>query len=105
MLKRAPKAQIGFNYDSNCKATPTPVSSKKGGKNDSDLSDSEEDLDVALDVKNLTAEHKQIMNTSATNYGMEYGDYIRMIMLEEEEKEEIKQNKLLEAEKAQFSVI
>ncbi len=44
------------------------------------------------------------MNKAATNYGMEYGDYVRMLMLEEEEKEEIKQNKLLEAEKAQFSV-
>jgi hypothetical protein len=61
-------------------------------------------LDGAVDVKNLSTEQIQIMNKAATNYGMEYGDYVRMLMLEEEEKEEIKQNKLLEAEKAQFSV-
>lgn len=33
------------------------------------------------------------------------GDYTRMLALEDEEKEKIKMNKLLEAEKAQYSVI
>lgn len=67
--------------------------------------DNDDDLDMQVDIKMLTAEHKSILNKSATNFGMEYGDYIRMITLDFEEKETIKRNKLLEAEKAQFSVI
>jgi hypothetical protein len=35
---------------------------------------------------------------------MKYGDYVRMLILENDEKEEIKRNKLLDAEKAQYSV-
>jgi hypothetical protein len=35
---------------------------------------------------------------------MQYGDYVRMLILDNEEREKIKQNKILEAEKAQYSV-
>ena len=70
----------------------------------SDDAENEEDLDLALDIQKLTSEHKVILNKCATNYGMEFGDYIRMLIMESEEKEKIKQNKLLEAEKAQYSV-
>ena len=57
-----------------------------------------------MDINKLTNEHKVILNKCATNYGMEYGDYIRMLILDDEEKEKIKMHKLLEAEKAQYSV-
>ena len=73
------------------------------GENSDEL-ENEEDFDLALDIKKLTSEHKVILNKCATNYGMEFGDYIRMLIVEGEEKDKIKQNKLLEAEKAQYSV-
>ena len=56
-------------------------------------------------MKKLTADNKVILNKCATNYGLEFGDFIRISILENEEKEQIKKNKILEAEKAQFSVI
>lgn len=55
-------------------------------------------------MKKLTAENKVILNKCATNYGLEFGDFIRISILENDEKEQIKKNKLLEAEKAQYSV-
>ncbi len=84
---------------------PSPFGRSKSPEAEhSDELENEEDLDLALDIKKLTSEHKVILNKCATNYGMEFGDYIRMLILEGEEKEKIKQNKLLEAEKAQYSV-
>ena len=35
---------------------------------------------------------------------MDFGDYIRMLILDYDERETIRKNKLLEAEKAQYSV-
>jgi hypothetical protein len=99
-----PKAQIGYNYDSGNKATPPVKQKAPAAPTQNSDSESEEDLDVTLDIKNLTAEHKQIMNKCATNYGMQYGDYVRILIIEEEEKEEIRQNKILAAERAQFAV-
>lgn len=66
--------------------------------------DLEDDLDMQVDLNSLTGEHKHILNKNGTNYGMEYGDYIRMLTLDFEEKETLRRNKLLEAEKAQYSV-
>ncbi len=84
---------------------PSPFGRSKSPEAEhSDELENEEDLDLALDIKKLTSEHKVILNKCATNYGMEFGDYIRILILEGEEKEKIKQNKLLEAEKAQYSV-
>lgn len=67
--------------------------------------ESDEDLDLALDVNKLLSEDKVILNKCATSFGMEFGDFVRMMILDNEEKETLKRNKLLEAEKAQFSVI
>ena len=61
-------------------------------------------MDIALDITKLNSEDKVILNQTATNYGMEFGDYIRMLILDYDEKETIRKNKLLEAEKAQYSV-
>ena len=66
--------------------------------------DENEDLDIALDIDKLTPEHKVILNKCATSYGMQFGDYIHMLILENEEKEEMKRNTGMEAEKAQYSV-
>lgn len=59
---------------------------------------------MQVDVRLLTGDHKHILNKSAIEYGMEYGDFVRMLTLDYEEKEDLKRNKLLEAEKAQYSV-
>lgn len=103
---REPKAQIGYvyqdstgssnysNFTVNQRQPEQPVEPIK----------EDEDLDLALDTDQLTGEHKGILNKCATSFGMEYGDYIRMLILDDEEKEKIKMNKLLEAEKAQYSV-
>jgi arginine/serine-rich splicing factor 16 len=115
---KEPKAQIGFiyedsnntsstksqlknNLDNNKKSlSPPPPQSQPQVVSDEE---NEEDLDLALDINKLTSEHKVIINKCATNYGMQYGDYIRMLILDNEEKESIIRNKLLEAEKSQYS--
>lgn len=56
-----------------------------------------------LDIKNLSSENKRILNKYACEYGMEFGDFVRLILLECEEKEELKKEKELEAERAQLS--
>lgn len=68
------------------------------------LDEEEDDLDLQVDVRLLNGEHKHILNKNAIEYGMEYGDFVRMLTLDFEEKEDLKRSKLLEAEKAQFSV-
>ena len=103
------KAQIGYTYED---STTTSFQNFKNNNNSNNTKspiltnsdDENEDLDIALDIHKLTPEHKVILNKCATNYGMQFGDYIRMLILENEEKEEMKRNKLLEAEKAQYLV-
>lgn len=106
---REPKAQIGYVYqDSSVGTFASQMQSISGRKSPTleDLSEeSEEDLDLAVDISKLTAEHEAILNKSGAKYGMDNGDYMRMLILDNEERESIKKNKLLEAEKAQYSVI
>ena len=103
---REPKAQIGYVYQDSTPnyIHPHTAGNKSPGSDASDHAENDEDLDLALEIEKLTAEHKVILNKCATNYGMDYGDYIRMLVMDKEEKEKIKLNKLLEAEKAQYSV-
>lgn len=110
----ATKAQIGYSYDDDgsTKGSGNYSSSAQQQRKKSPSPDPldeegllDDDLDMQVDLKSLTSEHKHILNKHATEYGMEYGDYIRMITLDHEEKEALKRNKLLEAEKAQYSVI
>ena len=106
---KEPKAQIGFVYeDGNIVSSRSQYVNGKGkAKSPSPTfsdDDTDEDLDLALDINKLTSEHKVIINKCATEYGMQYGDYVRMLILDNEEKETLIRNKLLEAEKAQYSV-
>ena len=105
---KEPKAQIGFVYEDGTIVSSSSKANKTMGKKSPSPSvtdeENEEDLDLALDVNKLTSEHKAIINKCATNYGMQYGDYVRMLILDSEEKETMIRNKLLEAEKAQYSV-
>lgn len=103
------KAQIGYSYDDSgggagSMKSGSTVGQRKRSPSPAPLDEEEEDLDIQVDVRLLTADHKHILNKSALEYGMEYGDFVRMLTLDHEEKEDIKRNKLLEAEKAQYSV-
>jgi hypothetical protein len=75
----------------------------------SDLSDDENDenesdaLDMKIDVKNLNAEHKVILNKCATEYDLEFGDMVKILLIEDQEKEELKHEKLMEEERAQYA--
>jgi hypothetical protein len=66
--------------------------------------DNDFDLDLQVDITKLTGDEKDILNKKAMSYGMDYGDYMRMMTLDHDEKETLTRNKLLEAEKAQYSV-
>ncbi len=103
---KEPKAQIGFVYEDSSGPISRNqfVASKKSPSPSVSDEENDEDLDLALDINKLTSEHKVIINKCATNYGMQFGDYVRMLILDNEEKETIIRNKLLEAEKAQYSV-
>ena len=102
---REPKAQIGYTYQDSTKTSFSLPNVAKTKLAESDLSDeNEEDLDFNLSIDKLTNENKIILDKCALNYGMENGDYVKCLLMEEEEKEKIKQNKLLEEEKAQYSV-
>lgn len=116
------KAQIGYSYDdggggggggggNSTRGQPPSQASQPAPLNNNNNSavadldyDEDMDLDIQVDVRSLNSEHKHILNKSALEYGMEYGDFVRMLTLDHEEKEDLKRNKLLEAEKAQYSV-
>lgn len=65
--------------------------------------ESDNDLDLVLDVNRIAADEKVILNKRSTDYGMEFGDYVRMLILDNEERETLKRNKELELEKSQYS--
>ena len=108
MIIREPKAQVGYVYQDSSVGTfasqMQSISVRKSPTIEDLSEDSEEDLDLAVDISKLTSEHEALLNKSGSKYGMENGEYMRMLALDHEEKESIKKNKLLEAEKAQYSV-
>ncbi len=63
----------------------------------------EDDLDFELDYDKLTVEDESVLNKCALNYGLREDEFCRILHVEAEEREQLKQNKLLEEEKAQYS--
>ena len=61
-------------------------------------------LDFTLDIEKLDGEQKTILNKFACEYGMKYGDFLKILQIESNERHMLKQQKLLEAQKSQFSV-
>ena len=90
------KAEIGFVYDD----APIPRLSKKlnktDGSNDDDDDDDDDnlDLDIEIDISQLTSENKASLNKVATHYGMAFGDFARMLILDHEEIQSIRDNQL-----------
>ena len=61
-------------------------------------------LDFTLDIEKLDAEQKTILNKFACDYGMKYGDFLKVLQKESNDRHMLKQQKLIEAQKSQFSV-
>ncbi|RMZ96342.1 CLK4-associating serine arginine rich, partial [Brachionus plicatilis] len=97
------KAKIGYTYSDSSYTEPKLKTSRFSHAKLSSDEDSDNDLDLVLDVNRLTSEDKVILNKKSTDFGMEFGDYIRMMIVDNEEKEALKRNKELEIEKSQYS--
>ena len=101
---RESKAKIGYTYPDSSYSEPKLKTSRFSHAKISSDEESDNDLDLVLDVNRLTPDDKVILNKRATDFGMEFGDYIRMMIVDNEEKETLKRNKELEMEKSQYSV-
>ncbi|XP_052273610.1 CLK4-associating serine/arginine rich protein-like isoform X2 [Dreissena polymorpha] len=94
------KAAIAYKYEDS--------TDQKAGT-DSEGSESEEedietfDLDVVLDVNNLTEEQITQLNVCGTQFGMGNKDYIKYLRRDKDEQEALRQAKQIEEEKAQFA--
>ncbi|CAF3854543.1 unnamed protein product [Rotaria magnacalcarata] len=90
------KAEIGFVYDDAPVPTLTKKSTAADNSDESDEDDNDEDLDldIEIDITQLTSENKASLNKVATHYGMAFGDFARMLILDREEMQAIKDNKL-----------
>lgn len=102
------KASIGYTYED---STVTEIENllEKDEEDDSEEdsnSDEDEvipDIDVEVDVDDITQEQVSDLNKQATTYGMAEGDFVRMLRKDKEEAEAIKHAKALEEEKAMYS--
>jgi hypothetical protein len=75
---------------------PIATSSRKTTTADDSDDDEDEDLDldIEIDINQLTSENKASLNKVATHYGMAFGDFARMLILDREEMQVIRENKL-----------
>ncbi|XP_076846212.1 CLK4-associating serine/arginine rich protein isoform X2 [Brachyhypopomus gauderio] len=101
------KAQIGYTYEDST-VPEQDARSDKGDEENSEEEESEEDevipdIDVEVDVDELSTEQELDLNKMATPYGMGEGDFVWMLRKDKEEVEAIKHAKALEAEKAMYS--
>jgi hypothetical protein len=90
------RAEIGFIYDDTPMATSSRKSTTAAAADDSDDDDDDDDLDldIEIDISQLTSENKASLNKVATHYGMAFGDFARMLILDREEMQIIRENKL-----------
>ncbi|NXF41516.1 CLASR protein, partial [Nyctibius bracteatus] len=103
------KASIGYTYEDSTVAELENSLEKQGEEEDSEEdsnTDEDEvipDIDVEVDVDELSQEQVAELNKQATAYGMAEGDFVRMLRKDKEEAEAIKNAKALEEEKAMYS--
>jgi len=89
------KAEIGFIYDDAPITTTSRRTTTTTTVDDSDDDDDDDDdLDIEIDISQLTSENKASLNKVATHYGMAFGDFARMLILDREEMQAIRENKL-----------
>jgi hypothetical protein len=70
----------------------------------SDDEDADIGLDIQLDVDKLDPENRAILNKCSLDYGLKFGDFIRILQMDKDEIQNAKLEKLMEAEKAQYAV-
>lgn len=51
-------------------------------------------MDIEIDISQLTSDNKASLNKVATHYGLAFGDFARMLILDREEMQAIRENKL-----------
>ncbi|GFN97701.1 clk4-associating serine/arginine rich protein [Plakobranchus ocellatus] len=96
------KAAIGFVYEDS-----TPA--KKEEKDDEDEEEESDDdietadLDVTIDIDDLTPDQVRELNGCASHYGMKGDDFSRLLKKDKEELEMLREARQLEEAKAQFS--
>ncbi len=74
-----------------------PTSSRKtttADDSDDDDDEDDDDLDIEIDISQLTSENKASLNKVGTHYGLAFGDFARMLILDREEMQIIRENKL-----------
>ncbi|XP_077536498.1 uncharacterized protein LOC144148850 [Haemaphysalis longicornis] len=99
------KAAISYVYED---STPAPSTSSNQNEEQQEEEEDKEDLsdidlDVTVDVNELTIEQSKEMNDYSHAYGMESTDFISYLHLDKEEQERLKQARELEEEKAMYS--
>ena len=87
------KAEIGFTYD-DAPASSRRTTVAEESDDDDDDDDEDLDLDIEIDISQLTSDNKASLNKVATHYGMPLGDFARMLILDREEMQQIRENKL-----------
>ncbi|KAM3911852.1 CLK4-associating serine/arginine rich protein isoform 1-T2 [Leptodactylus fuscus] len=100
------KASIGYTYEDSTVADLGVSDKEEEDSDDESKSDEDEvipDIDVEVDVDEITEEQVADLNKQATSYGMAEGDFVRMLRKDKEESEAIKHAKALEEEKAMYS--
>ncbi|KAH9375139.1 hypothetical protein HPB48_018728 [Haemaphysalis longicornis] len=100
------KAAISYVYED---STPAPSTSSNQNEEQQEEEEDKEDLsdidlDVTVDVNELTIEQSKEMNDYSHAYGMESTDFISYLHLDKEEQERLKQARELEEEKAMYSL-
>ena len=83
-----------YDGTSTASASRKSKAADDSGNDDEDEGDSDSDLDVEIDISQLTSENKAALNKVATHYGMAFGDFARMLILDREEMQTIRENKL-----------
>uniref|UniRef100_A0A6I8MYZ0 CLK4 associating serine/arginine rich protein n=1 Tax=Ornithorhynchus anatinus TaxID=9258 RepID=A0A6I8MYZ0_ORNAN len=103
------KASIGYTYEDSTVAEEEKAPDKDDDNDDSEEESEEDedevipDIDVEVDVDELSAEQVADLNKQATSYGLAEGDFVRMLRKDKEEAEAIQHAKALEEEKAMYS--
>ncbi|XP_041353654.1 CLK4-associating serine/arginine rich protein-like isoform X2 [Gigantopelta aegis] len=96
------KAAIGYTYEDS-----TPAVDEEDEDEDTDESSDTDieaaDLDITLNVDELTPDQIVAVNQCAEIYGMKNDDFVRLLMKDKEELEALRQAKIIEEEKAQFA--
>ncbi|KAK3753321.1 hypothetical protein QZH41_015260, partial [Actinostola sp. cb2023] len=98
-IKSAPKASIGYSYD-DCGGSVAEGGDDSDESDDSDSDSIPSDIDVTVDIDELTKHDMQEIDSIAMNYGMAPAQYCRKLKVDKVEAEEQRKIKEEEEERA-----